>query len=337
MSAAAPLGSAGGLHSQTLPPHVVTRWNHQLNLWKEPSFRGVQFGHAAVMMLGCMAAGVSKGRRQRRHRGHCHQVRQCAPTEYYGLLGLPRFQGTHAELKAAYRRLVKLVHPDILGEDSVALQALVTEAYNTLSDEKRRSAYDRSLGKKYCRSNKNSFGEISIWAQNAPQDADAIFVDENNCVHCSNCIDIAPSTFTYHDIGGDEKARVTVQYGDDATEIDWAVKSCPTGAIHYVPRQDVAFLEIAMAKCQETSVRDWRRRRGGPFSVFHDVRAKFLSQQREANASYATPDALARQENAIRASIELIPQSVRLRAWPETDTDDQDATFQEEQHQLEEV
>jgi len=338
MSAAPPMGSIGGLQSPVLTPQVVRRWNYHFNQWGEHYRRGVQFGHAAVVTLGYMAAGVFTERRQRRQCGYCHQVRRCAPTDYYGLLGLPRCQGTQAEFKAAYRRLVKLVHPDLLGKESVALQALVTEAYNTLSDKERRAAYDQSLGKKHCRNASAISTEgISVWAPTAPPDADAIFVDESYCVRCNNCIDIAPDTFAYHTVGGDERARVIVQYGDDATEIDWAVKSCPTGAINYVPRQDVAFLEIAMAKILNQSTQVRRHTYGTPFDVFHQVKARFLEQEARRFGAYAAPDALARQANAIKAAIGLIPQPVRLRAWPNAATDDEDATFREERQQLEEV
>jgi ferredoxin len=232
---------------------------------------------------------------------------------------------------------VKLVHPDILGEESVALQALVTEAYNTLSDEKRRASYDRSLGKKHCRNaTLNSLHDISVWAPTAPPDVDAIFVDEGNCVRCNNCIDIAPSTFAYRETCGDERARVVVQYGDDATEIEWAVKSCPTGAISYVPREDVPFLEIAMANINGQSYENWRARRGGPFHLYHQVKARYLEKEARLGP-HAAPDALVRQANAIKAAIDLIPQPIVLRAWPHAATDDDNVTFQEEERQLEEV
>jgi len=179
-------------------------------------------------------------------------------------------------------------------------------------------------------------GEISVWAPTAPPDADAIFVDESYCVHCNNCIDIAPSTFAYHTTGGDELARVKVQYGDDAEEIDWAIMSCPTNAISYVPREDVPFLEIAMAKIQDTSKPAWNFRAGGPFFLYPSVKARFL--EREARSGpRAAPDALVRQANAMKAAIDLIPQPVRLQAWPDAATGDQDATFREEQRQLEVV
>jgi hypothetical protein len=48
------------------------------------------------------------------------------------------------ELRAAFRRLSKKVHPDAGGTD--ALFGRVKDAYDTLSDPVRRAEYDRSLG-----------------------------------------------------------------------------------------------------------------------------------------------------------------------------------------------
>lgn len=47
------------------------------------------------------------------------------------------------QIKAAYRRMVRQVHPDTGG--NAALFRLVNEAWETLSDENRRRAYDRKL------------------------------------------------------------------------------------------------------------------------------------------------------------------------------------------------
>src|ERR1035437_5507060 len=49
---------------------------------------------------------------------------------------------TSDEVKAAYRHLSTQVHPDRGGSN--ALFRLVREAYETLSDDNRRAAYDRS-------------------------------------------------------------------------------------------------------------------------------------------------------------------------------------------------
>lgn len=67
---------------------------------------------------------------------------ELAPTDFYGLLGLPPYTGDKKEIKKAHRRTVKLVHPDILGPDSGDLQVLVNKAYRTLSDDDQRQGYE---------------------------------------------------------------------------------------------------------------------------------------------------------------------------------------------------
>jgi curved DNA-binding protein CbpA len=63
-----------------------------------------------------------------------------AATTLYELLEVPP-TATQEEIKAAYRQAIIQVHPDRGGNR--ALFRLVQEAYETLSDEERRSDYDR--------------------------------------------------------------------------------------------------------------------------------------------------------------------------------------------------
>jgi DnaJ domain/SprT-like family len=62
--------------------------------------------------------------------------------DYYALLGVtPR--ATLAEIKAAYRKLAKKLHPDVNNSPDAAERFReITEAYDTLSDLDRRSLYD---------------------------------------------------------------------------------------------------------------------------------------------------------------------------------------------------
>jgi hypothetical protein len=64
-------------------------------------------------------------------------------SNFYELLNLTP-SATQEEVKAAYRRVVKGVHPDT-GAGTNALFGLVNQAYDTLSDPVRRAAYDRDL------------------------------------------------------------------------------------------------------------------------------------------------------------------------------------------------
>ena len=62
--------------------------------------------------------------------------------DHYEVLGVPP-DASAAEIKARYRELAKTHHPDISGDDSDRDMAKINEAYEVLSDKKRRAKYDR--------------------------------------------------------------------------------------------------------------------------------------------------------------------------------------------------
>ena len=61
--------------------------------------------------------------------------------DFYGLLGVSR-DATDAEIKTAYRRLAKILHPDSGTPGDVERFRSIQEAYETLSDPARRASYD---------------------------------------------------------------------------------------------------------------------------------------------------------------------------------------------------
>lgn len=68
---------------------------------------------------------------------------------YYEILGVPRNAG-EKEIKAAYHRLARSLHPDKAAtpqeRERVEQEfALISQAYNTLKDKDKRAAYDRTL------------------------------------------------------------------------------------------------------------------------------------------------------------------------------------------------
>lgn len=67
-------------------------------------------------------------------------------TDYYEQLGVTR-QASLTEIKAAYRKLAKLHHPDANPGDRGAEQRFkqIVQAYEILSDEGKRNAYDERL------------------------------------------------------------------------------------------------------------------------------------------------------------------------------------------------
>uniref|UniRef100_A0A7S4VW06 J domain-containing protein n=1 Tax=Alexandrium monilatum TaxID=311494 RepID=A0A7S4VW06_9DINO len=221
------------------------------------------------------------------------------PTDYYSLLGLPRIGAKRDDIRRAYRRVVKLVHPDILGGNTKELTGIVRVAYETLSDESKRASYDEELreqrpgvgggpqqgswgwnprgfdaGQDFVGdapsvkeeeekevANEDARGKRrSVWSKDAPSDARGIFVDESQCVICHHCVECAPETFEI-DVDGTERARVVRQYGDPAEEVEWARKSCPTNAISYVSREDLVVLEDLMEECNLEQPDTMMRRR----------------------------------------------------------------------------
>jgi molecular chaperone DnaJ len=67
-----------------------------------------------------------------------------ARDDYYGILGVPR-NAKDAEIKKAYRRLARRNHPDVNPGDKGAEERFkrVQEAYDVLSDPKKRAMYDQ--------------------------------------------------------------------------------------------------------------------------------------------------------------------------------------------------
>ncbi len=66
-------------------------------------------------------------------------------TDYYALLGIKQ-DATLRQVKSAYRKLAKTHHPDVNPGDvhAGARFRLITEAYEVLSDPRRRTEYDRT-------------------------------------------------------------------------------------------------------------------------------------------------------------------------------------------------
>eukprot|EP00758_Cryptobia_borreli_P004876 Tbor_TRINITY_DN4631_c0_g1::TRINITY_DN4631_c0_g1_i2::g.14960::m.14960/K14002/SCJ1; DnaJ-related protein SCJ1 len=66
-----------------------------------------------------------------------------AEDDYYDILGLPeRDETAERDIKAAWRKLSKLHHPDLSGEENRGLYQKIQRAYEVLGDRKKRKVYD---------------------------------------------------------------------------------------------------------------------------------------------------------------------------------------------------
>src|SRR2546425_11401103 len=67
-----------------------------------------------------------------------------AKTDYYEMLGVPR-KASAKDLRTAFRKLARKYHPDLNPGDKAAEEKFkqIQEAYDVLSDSKKRQMYDQ--------------------------------------------------------------------------------------------------------------------------------------------------------------------------------------------------
>jgi ferredoxin len=169
-----------------------------------------------------------------------------APSDFFELLGIDG-EATAQDVKAAYRRLQKIAHPDIAGQAATPLAAVLNMAYNTLMDDDLRASHAVEAREMKKKSGGQFDGRpVSNWAGAEGEDR-AVFVDEGMCVGCKSCVLWAPHTFNMETEWG--RARCTTQWGDDEETIQAAMETCPVDCIYWVKRGQLAVLEFAMKGC----------------------------------------------------------------------------------------
>ena len=165
------------------------------------------------------------------------QLGERAPEDYYALLRVAP-DSPAADIKAAYRKLAKLVHPDLVGPAAHNLAIVMNLAVATLTEDATRAAYDAALLEWRANAAPSFDGiPVSLWA-GSDTETEAIFVDECACIGCGKCVHVAPQTFALEDQWG--RARVHTQWGDDRETIAEAIATCPVSTISYVQKTELA-------------------------------------------------------------------------------------------------
>lgn len=269
-------------------------------------------------------------------------LQQPAPEDFYSLLGLedPK-KASELEIKAAYKRLQKLIHPDIVGPSANNLAVLLNACIDILMDESKRRNYDLDLAA--WRKGIGSFDgrPVSSWA-GSESETRAVFVSETECIGCRACTNCATKTFAMEEEHG--RARVMVQWADDEDLIQEAIESCPVDCISIIPRSSLALLEFVLKSCRRENVGIMGRRRSGNFGPElsnedpFDRAATYLKRRKDVNAEVfnsKNSNSIHTEElsAAIAGSCLAIPLEVRQKAWPSFFSDEEGMEAGEEPDQ----
>ena len=134
-----------------------------------------------------------------------------APASFYELLGIPATSDA-TEIKRAYRSLQRVAHPDIAGERANIMATLLNSAVAVLSDPRARQQYDRDL-EHYERTHDSFDGHpVSSW-HGPPGEDKAAFVDEVNCIGCTQCTSFCPNTFQLVGVPPEVLHDISADYG----------------------------------------------------------------------------------------------------------------------------
>ncbi|EER89785.1 hypothetical protein BDA96_10G187000 [Sorghum bicolor] len=168
----------------------------------------------------------------------CSAARGRTRDYYYQVLGIT-VHSTPQEIKEAYRKLQKKHHPDIAGYKGHDYTLLLNEAYKVLMRDNSMHAGGRGRSRVGLGVGYTGDG-YSSW--NGPVRSQALFVDENKCIGCRECVHHAARTFAMDDVLG--SAHVEIQFGDLDQQIQLAVESCPVNCIHWVESHELPVLEF---------------------------------------------------------------------------------------------
>lgn len=229
--------------------------------------------------------------------------------DYYAVLGIDD-DANEQEIKAAYRAMAKVCHPDISGdEDGHNMCILLNEAYTTLSSPVSRSEYNRALDEALEDEVDGYTGKpLSKWMANTrmgknkdPNESRAVFVDECTCIGCKQCVWCAPATFRMEDLYG--RSRVFGQWLDSEDDIQAAMDACPVSCIHWVEKEDLPALEyVTQYVVERIDVGVMMAGQGGGGIDVWASAAKFLKDREEKKKAKERAARYSKAQGAARAA-----------------------------------
>eukprot|EP00890_Picochlorum_soloecismus_P004963 jgi/Picsp_1/5468/NSC_02827-R1_chloroplast -like protein len=190
---------------------------------------------------------------------------------FYSVFGVSP-GASKAEIKKAYRKLMKDYHPDQSNDEALNEFAIfINQAYEILIDDEARAEYNIIAG--FSVSDENPFAVM-----NSLYPPEYSFVDEFSCIGCRNCVNCDPKTFAMENEHG--RARVQ-QQGLDPERVQEAIETCPVNCIHWVTAPQLTLLEEAMGRMERIDA--WLLMTGGGkganLSVFYEASLQWAKRQ----------------------------------------------------------
>lgn len=275
---------------------------------------------ARAAVVSAAAAGATKQQRPGAPAASFVLTNGCV--DYYELLGVDDV-ATSAEIKMAYRTLTKVCHVDIAGDtpDNRNMCVLLNEAYEVLSDPQQRQLYNAELDAALADEDDGYTGEpLSKWMANTKMGKNwkadenrAVFVDEQTCIGCKQCVWIAAATFRMEEEYG--RSRVFAQWVNNEDDIQASMDACPVSCIHWVERQDLPALEfVVQNKVKRSNVAAMMSNQGSAFDDVWAATDKYLKARKRKEEDRARSARYSAQQDASRrAAADALAQ--RQSGW----------------------
>eukprot|EP00310_Coccolithus_braarudii_P020423 CAMPEP_0183354742 /NCGR_PEP_ID=MMETSP0164_2-20130417/38004_1 /TAXON_ID=221442 /ORGANISM="Coccolithus pelagicus ssp braarudi, Strain PLY182g" /LENGTH=281 /DNA_ID=CAMNT_0025527685 /DNA_START=208 /DNA_END=1053 /DNA_ORIENTATION=+ len=117
-------------------------------------------------------------------------------------------------------------------EDAASNQRLIEALFGSLVEAEAQLEKDRAI---------SSHQQLDYDEDGVPTMLRFAYVDEQECIGCTYCADVARNTFFMEDDAG--RARVFAQGGDDPDTVLEAIDCCPVNCISFVDLEDLIILE----------------------------------------------------------------------------------------------